>query len=534
MATPNIFLILLCSICLVAYLARRVGMSYPIAFVLAGMALAVVPGFPEFKIPPEWILLIFLPPLLSEAAYFTSLRDLKNAARPVLQLSVGLVIATCCAVAVLLEWLEPGIGLAAGFVLGAIISPPDAVAAISILRNIRVPKRVVTVLEGESLINDATGLVLYKFAVAAVVTGSFSLMGVAVDFLWMAVSGITVGWFIGYAYMRIFPRIKEMSVEILSTFLVPYASYLLVESFHGSGVLAVVATGLTIGWYAPRDFYPAFRIPAEEVWKMVSFVLNGLVFLLIGMYFPGLLSRLEAYSMWDLLGTAAAVSLVAIAIRFAWVFSIAYGERLIFPSLRRQRPHLPWQNVFIVAWTGMRGVVSLATALALPLTVADGTPFPHRDLIIFLAFSVILVTLVLQGLTLPWIMQRMGLVYDPKIIEEEWQAKKEAVESALKRLRELSEDCTIQSTALERILSHYQDRQSALGDGPNTPLNLKEPPAAYNHPLVVTESVIWKEVLEAERNAVIGLRQRFHISDDVMHEILRDIDLLHNRFANIA
>lgn len=530
----EIFLILLVAICAVAYLAQRVGMAYPIAFVLAGMALAVVPGFPAFSIPPDLLLLLFLPPLLTEAAYFTSLRDFKANMRPILQLAIGLVVATGVAIAYALHWLVPEISLAVGFVLGAIISPPDAVAAVSVTRHVTIPRRTTIILEGESLINDATGLVMYKFAVAAVVTGSFSLATASLHFLWMIASGLLVGWAIGKGYMRVFPKIREQSVEILSTFLVPYASYLLVEAMHGSGVLAVVASGLTIGWYAPQVFTPRLMIPAEAVWRMVTFVLNGLVFLLIGMHFPGLLQRLSDYTARDLLVLSLAVPLLAIVTRFLWVYAVGYGTRLIFPHIRKKDPYPPWQNVFIIAWTGMRGVVSLATALALPFTIASGADFPHRDLIIFLAFDVILATLILQGLSLPWIIRKIAPVYESTILQEQWQAKKEAAESAMSRLMEMKAEPGVQSAALDRIMSHYKDRLDSLGDGPNTPLNLREPPTSENHPLIQAESRIWKEVLSAERDTVVCLRQTFEISDDVMHEMLRDIDLLHNRFANAA
>lgn len=526
------FLILLLAICVVAFLARRVGMAYPIAFVLAGIALAMVPGFPAFQIPPDMILLLFLPPLLAEAAYFTSIRDFKRNLLPILQLAIGLVICTCVVTAYTLDWLIPGIGLAAGFVLGAIISPPDAVAAISVTRSVKVPQRVMSVLEGESLINDATGLVLYKFAVAAVVTGAFSLAQVSLHFLWMIVTGPLIGWFIAWVFMKLFSRIKELSVEIIGTFMVAYISYLVAEEIHSSGVLAVVAGGLTVGWFGPRTFSPTFRIPANAVWKMVAFLLNGMVFLLIGLYFPGLLMRLRGYSPGELLWLATAVSVVVMLTRLAWVFGLAYGTRFLFPSLRRTDPYPDWQNVFVVAWTGMRGVVSLATALALPLYAVGEAPFPHRDLIIFLAFSVILFTLVLQGLLLPVIVRRISLTYEGQVVYEQWLAMKESAERALDRLNELRADDSIQSAALERITSHYNDRLLSLGDGPNTPLRLSEPPTAENHPLIQTENQIWKEVLEAERRAIIGLRHAFKISDDIMHDLLRDIDLLHNRFAN--
>ncbi|MDX2073691.1 MAG: Na+/H+ antiporter [Alphaproteobacteria bacterium] len=530
MGTTEILLLLLLAICVVAYLAQRVRLAAPIAFVLAGMALATLPAFRDFRVEPELLLLLFLPPILTEAAYFTSLRDFKRNLNRILSLAIGLVLATAVVVACLMQWLMPEFGLAAGFVLGAIISPPDAVAAVAVTKKIRLPKRVAIILEGESLINDATGLVLYKFAVLAVVTGSFSLADAGMHFLWMASAGTVLGLAMGYCYMRIFPLIKDLSVEILSTLLLPYVAYIAAEAVHASGVLAVVASGVTVGWYAPRKFSSSFRIPAEAVWKMVTFVLNGLVFLLIGLHFPGLLVQLRDYELTDLLTLALAVSVAAIVVRVAWVYAFAY----IKWPFRKDASYPKWQNVFIVAWTGMRGVVSLATALALPLTIADGSPFPHRALIIFLAFSVILVTLVLQGMSLPWIMRKLTLFYDHNVLFEEWQAKKESALAVMEQLQKMRGDPAVQSAALERIISHYADRLESLGDGPNTPLFTHLPPAPENHPLISLESRIWREVLETERRAVIGLRHAFHISDDVMHDRLRDIDLLHNRFANTA
>ncbi len=513
-----------------AYLAQRVRLAPPIAFVLAGMALAILPAFRNFHIEPELLLLLFLPPLLTEAAYFTSLRDFKRNLKPITQLAVGLVVVTTCATAYVMHWLLPEFGLATGFVLGAIISPPDAVAAVAVTKRVKLPKRISTILEGESLVNDATGLVLYKFAVMAVVTGSFSLVDASLHFVWMGFAGGLLGWALAYFYMRIFPLIKELSVEILSTFLLPYAAYLAAEALQASGVLAVVAYGVTVGWYAPQRFGPNFRIPAQAVWRMVSFVLNGLVFLLIGLHFSGLLVRLRDYNTLDLCVLAVSVSVVAIATRVLWVYTLAYMSM----PFHKQKTYPKWQNVFIVAWTGMRGVVSLATALALPLTIADGSPFPHRELIIFLAFSVILVTLILQGLSLPWIMSKLTLFYDHSSLFEEWQAKKESALAVMEQLLNMRTDPSIQSSALDRIISHYQDRLEALGDGPNTPLTSHEPPTPESHPLIAIENRIWKEVLETERKAVIALRQGFQISDDVMHDHLRDIDLLHNRFANYA
>ncbi len=438
----EIVLILLLAVCVVAYLAMRVRLATPIAFVVAGMALAVVPGFPAFEIPPDWLLMLFLPPLLTEAAYFTSPRDFIHNKRPILQLAIGLTIATCVAVAYTVNWLVPEMSLTLGFVLGAIISPPDAVAAVSMTRQVNIPKRLMTILEGESLINDATGLVLYKFAVAAVVTGTFSLAEASLHFVWMVASGITCGWLIGWAFMRIFPRIKEMSVEILSTFLVPYASYLLVESLDGSGVLAVVTTGLTVGWYAPERFGPTFRIPANAVWKMVTFVLNGLVFLIIGLHFPTILKNISDYSWMEIIDLTVAVPLVAIVVRFVWVYAVAYGTRFLMPSVRKADPYPPWPKYVYHRLDGYarRGFAGHRAGAAVCGFRRRGVSAPgfdyfprHRGDIGHAAVAARLCRC--RG----WC-SKLSLMYDGNLLWEQWQAKKEAAEVDLMRRLERDEN----------------------------------------------------------------------------------------------
>ena len=531
---PEIALALLLVISVVAIAARRANIPYPTAFLLSGTALALIPGLPAITIPPEHILVIFLPPLLMEAAYFTSLRDFRSNLRPILQLAVGLVIATAAAVAFTFSGLIPGFGLAAGFVLGAIVSPPDAVAATAIIRNKRMPARIVNVLKGESLINDATGLVLYQFAVAAVLTGDFSLPAASLHFLWMVVVGVSIGAMLGMAFIHAFSYIRECSVEILSTFVVAYAAYMLGEAMETSGVLAVVTAGLVVGWHAPEKFPSSFRLPAEAVWEMAKFLLSGVVFLLIGLQIPGVVHRLSVYAPGALATYAAIICLVTLLARLAWVFIVGYGVRFLFPSLRRNDPYPSWQNMFIVAWGGMRGVVSLATALALPLTLPDGTAFPYRDLMIFLAVSVIFFTLLVQGGTLPFLLSRLALSYDFSLLQEDWNARYAAVTQALRKISALAGDDSVYRPALERIRGHYLDRLASLGDGPNTPLVPTDIPGPQDHPLIQAEQRIWRDVLETERKTIITLRKSFSLSDDTMHNILRDLDLFSSRFGGEA
>jgi CPA1 family monovalent cation:H+ antiporter len=262
---------------------------------------------------------------------------------------------------------------------------------------------------------------------------------------------------------------------------------------------------------------------------MVAFVLNGVVFLLIGLQFTDIIGMVAPYGHFFLFKLAATVCLTTVLLRFVWVYALTHGTRLMFPGLRKRDPVPPWQNVFIVAWAGMRGVVSLATALALPLMTSAGDAFPHRDLIVFLSFTVILFTLIVQGTSLPWLLRKLAVVHDWKFLHEDWHARKQAAEHALEKLAALHTGGA-QSAAFERIHAHYREKLEALGGGPNTPLSTKEAPSAFNHPLIESERKIWQQVLEAEKHAIVKLRREFAIGDDVMHDLMHDIDLMHMRF----
>lgn len=536
LSSPELFLTLLTLTLIIALVAQRTHLPVPIALVTGGMALALIPGAPDVPLDPEYVFLLFLPPLLMEAAYHTSLRDFQRNIRPISQLAVGLVIATTFATAWVVKLLAPAIPWAAAIALGAIISPPDAVAATSITRRLRVPKRIVTILEGESLVNDATGLVLYKFAVAAAVTGAFSFAQASASFVWAAVAGCAVGAGIAMLFIRLFPRIGDHTIETAATFIVPYAAYLAAESLHASGVLAVVASGLAVSWHAPRVFTPEFRIRANAVWEMVVFALNGFVFILIGLQFPGLLERLAHYPPLRLLAYAAAVCVTAILLRLVWTFLVGYGTRLLIPSIRRRDPYPPWQNMFIIGWTGMRGVVSLAAALSLPFVTGSGAPFPERDLLIFLAFSTIIGTLVLQGISLPWIIGKMRLFFDTSNLYETWLARKQSAEAALSRLDALCAARSVPEPVVRRVRAHYEDRLAELGDGPNSRIALAAREEGDNgeESQMSAERRLWHDLIAIEREVIIRLRRARDISDDVMREIEQELDLLHTRFQPAA
>ncbi|NBX02540.1 MAG: Na+/H+ antiporter [Alphaproteobacteria bacterium] len=468
MGTAEIIIFLLLMTCLLALLAQRGNIPYSSAFLLGGVALGFVPSVRDLELAPESMLMIFLPPLLMEAAYFTSLRDFRDNLRPILKLAIGLVFITAVIIAAVFVHIVPEATWAMGFVLGAIISPPDVVAATSVIKKMRIPKRITTILEGESLVNDAMGLVMYKFAVAAVLTGYFSFPQASTQFVMMAVIGVGVGLAVGYLFIRFFRHIKEIPIEILSSIMIPYLSYFLAEHVHGSGVLAVVATGLYVSWHSPTTFTAKFRIPAEAVWHMLSFVLSAFVFILIGMQIPSLLERVSIYSPSALAEDAAIICGAVVLVRFVYVFAVGYGTRFLFPAIRKNDPYPPWQNTFLIGYVGMRGVVSLATALALPVAMWDGTPFPHRDLILFLALSVIVFTLVVQGLSLPWLLRRLTLTYEGKILYEDWFARVSAARMALEKIEDLQATGKAHAPALMRIKSHYEERLESLGDGPNT------------------------------------------------------------------
>jgi len=392
--------LLLCAVAL-GWVARRFNFPYPIALVIGGGALSFVPRLPQFPFDPQFILVLVLPPILYQAALLTSWRDFKANIRPIGLLAIGLVIVTTLAVGTTLKLLIPECPWGAAFVFGAIVSPPDAVAATAILSRLKIPRRVVVVLEGESLVNDASGLVLYKFAVAAVMTGAFSLIEASAEFVGVAAGGIVVGVLLARLFIAVHRRLGDVFIEVLTTLAVPYVAYIVAESLHVSGVLAVVTAGLVRGRYAPVIVSAEMRIIARSVWNMLVFLLNSLIFMLIGIQLSEAVEQLVGYSGGELFMYGMIVSAMAIAVRFAWVYPATFLPRILSPALRAREPAPAEGEAFIMSWCGMRGIVSLAAALALPVTLANGQPFPQRDLIIFLTFIVIAVTLVVQGLSLP-------------------------------------------------------------------------------------------------------------------------------------
>jgi monovalent cation/hydrogen antiporter len=535
----EIILGLLLAVVALATLATRLKIPYPILLVLGGSALGFIPGLPQVKLDPELVFLLFLPPLLYVSAIFTSWRDFRANVRAITLLAVGLVLMTTFVVAAVVHAVT-GLPWAAAFVLGAIVSPTDAIAATTVAQRLGVPRRIVTILEGESLVNDATGIVAYRVAVAAVVTGAFSAWEAGLQFVVGAAGGIAVGFAVGWLVVWARRHLSEdPSVQNIVSLLTPFVAYLAAEELphslwerlhdligvpadlHFSGVLAVVTTGLYLGRKGPHIISSGTRLQGYATWELITFLLNGLIFILIGLQLRSVVARLDIYSAGELILYAFLVSLTVILVRILWVFPATYFPRWVSRRLRERDPAPPWRSVSIVAWTGMRGVISLAAALALPFQ-ASGGQFPDRDLIIFLTFCVILATLVVQGLSLPALIRALGLEDDRLGEKEETHGRIQVAEAALERLEELGAEDWVREDTEERVRGLYTYRRSRFAsrfDG--DPDGVEERSANYQRLMV--------ELLVAQRQRLISMRDEGSIGDEVMHRIEHDLDLEESR-----
>jgi monovalent cation/hydrogen antiporter len=507
-----------------AVLARIVGVPYPITLVLGGSVIGFIPGVPSVELDPDLVLLIFLPPLLYGAAFFTSLRDLRRNARPIALLAIPLVGVTMVAVAVVAHEVI-GLGWGESFVLGAIVSPTDAVAPAEIMRRIGAPRRMVTVVEGENLTNDWTALVLYRFAVAAVVTGSFSLVEATGKFVLTGLVGLLIGLAAGWVIREVRSRIDDPPTEITISILSGYAAYIPAEELGASGVIAAVTVGVYMGWYTPQLTTPTMRIQGVSVWEILTFLLNAVLFLLVGMQLPRVIDDITGYSAGQLIYWGLLISLVVIVVRLMWGFTVTYVIRAIDRRAVQRARRAPWQERLVVGWAGMRGSVSLAAALALPLQTDAGAAFPARDLIILLAYVVILVTLVGQGLTLAPLIERLGVTDDGSEDREEVAARVRLAEAALARVEELDGEDWARPDTLERMRGMYDYRRrrfAAREDGDE--YAYEERTGAYQR--------LMHELLDAQREELIGLRNRGDISDEVRRRVERELDLEESRLMS--
>src|SRR5947208_2717662 len=405
----QIFLILLAVLAGTALLAKRINTAPAILLLLAGTALAFVPGMPSLELPPELVLLVVLPPLIYSASVAMSWREFKYNLRPIALLSIGCVIFTAGAVATATHLLF-GLPWSIGFLLGAIVAPPDVVAPLAIARKLGLPRRILVVLEGEGLANDATALILYRFAVVAITTGAFSLPKATGTFAAIIVGEMLFGAAVGWLSLRMRHRARDPQVEITLSLITPYVAYWVPEHFGGSGVIATVACGLYMSWNGPLLISSATRLQGIFFWDLIIYLIEGLLFLLTGFQMRLLYEKSKAFPLDDILVATALVSVIVIVARFTWVYPATYLPRLISKSLRQRDPSPPWQWVFILSFAGLRGAVSLAAALALPFVLTNGDPFPDRDLILFVSFGVIFVTLVGLGLSLPSVVRALGVL----------------------------------------------------------------------------------------------------------------------------
>ena len=515
-------LLLLLSAAALLLLAEPLRIPYPILLVVGGLLLGFAPGVPNVTLPPDVVLVGIVPPLLYIAAYNTGLRELRQNLRPIGLLALGLVTATTVSVAVLAHYVIH-LSWAGAFVLGAVVSPTDPLAASSIGHRLGVPRRPLAIVEGESLVNDGTALVLYKFAVAAVVTGSFSLVHAGASFVWTVVGGIGVGLVIGHAIRLVRRRLDNPPLEVMIAFLTGYFTYLPATAIGASGVLAVVTAGVYMGWFTPELTTVETRLQGEAFWSILTFLLNALLFGLVGLQLHPILNRLSGYSATHLIAYAAGVAAVVIATRIVLIFPLTYLPRLLFRRIRERDPYPPWQQPVFVSWTGMRGAVTLAAALAIPLTTHAGARFADRDLIVYLAFCVVLATLVLQGVSLPLVIRLLRLEDDGLNVKEEAKARIHAAESAIARLDELIDEGSVRPDTAERLRGLYQFRSNRFrarfddaDDGA-----LEERSLAYQRAR--------RELLEAERSAVVAMRNEGRIADEVMHRVERDLDLEDSR-----
>jgi monovalent cation/hydrogen antiporter len=511
----------------VAVAAARLKIPQSILLVITGVVIALIPGLPKIEIVPDFILVAVLPPVVYSSAVAMSWREFRFNLRPISLLAVGCVIFTTAATAAAAH-LVLGLPWPLGFVLGAIVSPPDALAPLSIARRMQIPRRLLVILEGEGLANDATALILYRFAVAAVSVGVFSLSHAAEAFGAIIVGEIVWGVGVGWLMLRLRRWVGDPRIEITLSILTPYLAYWPPEQLGGSGVLATVATGLYISWNGLRLISAATRLQGIFFWDFLLYLIEGMVFLVTGLQARAIISGISGYSMWQLASSALVVSAVVIVARFVWIFPSTYLPRWLFPPIRRKDPSPPWQWPFALAFTGVRGIVSLVAALAIPLTVQNGEAFPERDLILFLTFAVILVTLVGQGLMLPWVIRKLGLAHTGRREMrtdriEERKARRIAIQTAARRLDALVATSGLSEELVEPLRIAQRDRILRL--------DFIDDSDDRHTELAKLHDEIELQLIEAERNQINDLFRDGGLKDEARRKIEREFDL---REANLA
>jgi monovalent cation/hydrogen antiporter len=525
-ATLQIFLILLAVLAGTALLARRIDVAPAILLLLAGIALAFVPGLPPVELPPELVLLVVLPPLIYSASVAMSWREFKFNLRPIILLAVGCVIFTAFAVAAATHYLI-GLPWPVGFLLGAIVAPPDVVAPLAIARKLGMPRRILVILEGEGLANDATALILYRFAVAAIMTGMLSLPNATGTFVVIVAGEILFGAAVGWLSLRARHWARDPQVEITLSLITPYIAYWIPEHFGGSGVIATVACGLYMSWNGPLLISSATRLQGIFFWDLVIFLIEGMLFLLTGFQMRALYEKSKAFPLHDILSATALVAVIVVLARFVWVYPATYLPRWLSRKVRERDPYPSWRTTFVVAFTGVRGAVSLAAALALPFALPSGDAFPDRDLILFVAFGVIFITLIGLGLSLPAVVRWLGVAKDGRdehIAEHEAEiaARREALAAALQSLDAMTDDRELSDEVVKLLRARHEIRSSQLPDSldPN------------HHDVTAAQTKLTRELIASERKFIHALLRDGRITDEARRRIERDLDLEEASLAN--
>jgi Na+/H+ antiporter len=527
-STIQVLILLLAVVTAVAIIAKRLKIPPAIPLVVTGVLLALVPGLPSVELGPELVLLLVLPPVLYTSAFLMSWREFQFNLRPITLLSVGGVVFTTVAVAAAAHWLLD-LEWPVGFVLGAIISPPDAIAPLSIARRMVLPRRILVILEGEALANDATALILYRFAVGAVSVGIFSIGHAAVIFAAIVAGEILWGIGVGWLMLRLRRWVNDPLIEIMVSLLTPFLAFWPPEHLGGSGVLATVVAGLYVSWNGPQLISPATRLQGVFFWEFFTYVIEGMVFLMTGLQARTVISRIGDYPLSQLAISVAVITAVVIIARFVWIFPATYLPRWLFPPIKRKDPSPPWQWPFVLSFTGVRGIVSLAAALAIPLATSSGEPFPYRDLILFLTFSVILITLVGQGLMLPWVIRALGLAdagRKERDIDraQEFKARSQAVEAAIERFDQLAAERALSPDVIEAVHAQHKDRLKHIrhqDDGAD---------ASGTHGELHDD--VERLLIAAERAQINELFRNGRLKDEARRRIERELDMREAHLSN--
>lgn len=527
MENITIIIIMLFGVAFLGILSNKYKFPFPIALVLCGVVISVIPGLPVISLSPDIVFLIFLPPLLYSGAWYTSWHEFKANIRPISLSAIGLVLFTMITVAIAAYYLIDGIGWPLAFLIGAIVSPPDAVAAMSVTKGLGLNPRLITILEGESLLNDASGLVAYRYALTAITAGNFILWKASLNFLVVASTGIIIGLALGYIMYLIHKKfVCDPIIEVTLTFLTPFAAYLLAEYFHFSGVLAVVTAGLYLSFRSGKILTNQSRIMSTAVWDVVVYILNGLIFILLGLQLRTVIKGIGAYPTGSLVLWGVLISLVVIVVRFIWVVPAAMLPRFLFKSIREKESFDP-RNMVVFGWAGMRGVVSMAAALALPLTLPGGEAFPHRNLVIYLTFCVIFSTLVFLGATLPWVVRKLKI--EPySIAMEEYDVRTQVVNYAITHIEEnLS---LIQGELLHNIKSKYEVKYNRL-QKTDLPSNYFGQGKTLSGNIFNEFTQLQMDLINVERGRLDDLHLKGQASDEIIRKIERELDLEEMRLS---